>query len=228
MSKWKEIEKWGKSHPVILVVVALLIGMSPGGIGGYNLGVSVGTSKTDERWRAIFATDLKTAVNEQLATKCGEAVGKVTNSCQRAFKRYDATIAEKDKEIAQWHANYNSIQNRLEILDLHVALTRSARGILQLLRAAHEKGDTRAEAEIRVRLFSFLLDVHRLNEIYTAWAGLFDDKATELVQRYEKKEIIPTEELIAYLNEFTADADRKRKVMQNEANEANKIRNKKY
>lgn len=39
---------------------------------------------------------------------------------------------------------------------------------------------------------------------------------------------IPTEEIIDYLDSFSADADRKRKTIQSEVNEANKIKSKKY
>src|ERR1700730_9797983 len=96
---WRTIEKWGKSHPVILAFIAFSAGALPGGPVAYNFGVYEGTTTSDRVWRSSFAAKVKEAVNEQIASQCGEVVSGVHNTCQHSIRTYQRSIRDLEGNV---------------------------------------------------------------------------------------------------------------------------------
>lgn len=198
------------------------------GVSGYNLGFYAGTTTTEETWRASFTQRVSEQVNSEVASKCGEAVSEVNAACQRQIRSFEKTVNSKDLELKAQSARIDYLNQQSEILDIHERLIQNAELMLKSLLAAREKRDLESERAIKSRFFSLLLDIRRMNQLFVGWGALFNGRATELTERYNAGESIPTDEIINYLNSFSADADRKRKIIQSEVNEANKIKSKKY
>jgi len=225
---WRAVESWGAAHPIALAVVALLVGSVPTGFYGYNAGFYEGTSTSDSNWRKTFDNKLKAAVDEQISTKCGEITQQLNMSCQRTTKGLETTISERSQEIADLHVAIERLTKRSDIMDTHNVLAESGNSILEGILAARDKRDRNGEATGRARFFSLLSAIRRTNEIYADWSALFDNRATELFRRYNNKENISTDDIVEYLQEFTSNLDAKRKVIQDQVNEANKIKSNKY
>jgi len=229
---WKKAEDWGTVHPVALTIFSLIVGLLLGGIPAgfvlYNSGFYEGVQTSDATWRKNFDNHLKMAVDEQIVEKCGEVTRQLNVSCQSDKKSLEAIITEKSEENAELHERNQYLTQRSDIIDTHATLTGSASAILDELTTARAKRERDLEAKARSRFFALLSAIHRTNEIYTDWAGLFNSRATDLVQRYDNKENISTDEIIDYLQQFTSDLDAKKKVMQDQVNEANKIKNNKF
>lgn len=229
---WKTIEAWGRNNPVSSAVLGFLMGVIPAGgiagVGAYNLGFYAGTTTTEETWRGAFSRKVNEQVSSEIASKCGQAVSEVNTACQRQIRSLEKTIDSKDLELKAQSARIDYLNQQSEIVDIHERLIQNAESMLKSLLAAREKRDLESEKAIKSRFFSLLLDIRRMNQLFVGWGALFNGRATELTERYKAGESIPTDEIISYLDSFSADADRKRKIIQSEVNEANKIRSKKY
>jgi len=225
---WRAIEGWGGAHPVVLAIISLLVGALPAGFSSYNFGFYEGTSASESHWRKTFDNKLKEGVDQQISVKCGEVTQELNISCQKKTKVLEDAISEKSQENAELTDALVRSNKRADVIDTESVLTESASSILEQLTSARNKHDRDSEAALRQRFFSLLSAIRTANEIYTAWSALFDSKATELFERYNNKENISTDEIIGYLQGFTSDLDAKRKVIQDEVNEANKIKNSKY
>jgi hypothetical protein len=228
LQMWKAAESWGAAHPIALSVGAFLLGSLPTGVLTYNAGFYEGSSTSDSNWRKTFDNKLKASVDEQIQTKCGEITQQLNMSCQRTIKGLESTISEKSQGIAELQVAIERLTKRSDIMDTHNVLAESGSSILEGILAARSKRDRDSEAAGRARFFSLLSAIRRTNEIYAEWSALFDSKATELFQRYNNKENVSTDEIVEYLQEFTSNLDAKRKVIQNQVNEANKIKGNKY
>jgi hypothetical protein len=232
LKMWKKIEEWGVSHPVMLTVFGgffgFVIGFVPAGWGGYNLGFYAGVTTTERQWRDSFNNKVDMTVNEQIASKCGEVTAEINNSCNRQIRRLESTIKEKDDRIEALQYSISRLQQKSDVLELHERLTDNANNILSALLAARERRDTSAELTARSRVLSLLNDIHRTNSLFNEWASLFNGVATELFNRLQSGESIPSEQLVAFLRSFIADNDRKRKVIQTGVDAANKIKTNKY
>lgn len=231
-SIWNPIEKWGRSNPVRLAIAAFLVGLVPPGtvafVGGYNLGVYAGAHTSDRIWGSQFDEKLKQRVNAQLAAKCGQAVSEVEITCNRDTASLKKTVAEKNAQIHDQNSEIESLQRKSDILDMYSRMVDNAVDILKSLQAASARHDVaRANAQ-KGRFFSLLLDIRRLNHLYQNWGELFDGQAADLANKYNDAQSVPTDAAIGYLEYFTADIDRKRKVVESEVNEANKIMGRKY
>ncbi len=224
---WNAAEIWGAAHQVavavIVLVLGLLLGAIPAAFATYNLGFYEGSSISDTNWRKGFNMKLKSAVDEQLAAKCGEITEQLNTNCQRTTRALETRLSDKTQEVAQLHGEIQNLSRRSDILETHDLLTESATSILKQLESARAKRDRDAEAAGRARFFTLLSAIRRTNQIYAAWSGLFDSKATELAQRRDNKENISTDDVIGYLQGFTSDLGMKKKVIQNQVDEANKI-----
>lgn len=230
--RWKALEEWGRNNPVSLAVAALLFGLFPGAViaavGGYNLGFYYGTTTSESVWQQSFKQKVKDQVEGEVASKCGQAVSEVNSACQSQVKRLDKAIETKDEELKQRDEYIDSLKTRSDIIELHERLVANAEFILKNLRDAKEKQDQETERLYKIRFFSLLADVLRLNQLYMEWGSLFDGRATVLMQRYNSGAVVSGDEIIGYLEYFSAGADLKRNVIQRQVDEANKIKAKKY
>lgn len=228
----KALERWGAAHPtslaIISLVAGLILGALPVGVKAYNVGFYEGASTSDGIWKRSLDNKVKIGVEQQIAEKCGETVATLNASCQRTAKSLEAQISDKTQQIGELSARNDYLSKRSEIIDTEDALAGSASSILDQFLTTRAKRDPDSEAAARARFFSLLASIRRTNEIYTDWAGLFNSRATELFQRYNNKESISTDEIVGYLRTFTSDLDTKKKVIENQVNEVNKIRNSKY
>ena len=226
------VEKWGRENPVALAIFSLFVGFVPLGglasVGAYNVGFYAGTTTSESYWRSTFDQKLNEGINSQLAAKCGQAVSEVNATCQQDAKRFERSIKDREKTIAELNAQIESFRRRSDIVDLYDRLVDSAQSILKSLLAARERRDFVEERNLKSRFYSLLLDIRRLNQLYVEWGALFNGRATELTQRYSDSQSIPTEQIIRYLEAFAADIDLRKKVIQREVDEANRIKSKKY
>lgn len=227
-----KIEKWGAAHPVLLAVIIVLFSLAIGGIPAsfwaYNVGFYEGGLTSDAHWRSSFDVKVKDVVEQKLSIRCGEVVGEASATCQRAAKSLERTISEKDGQIKDLQDRVDFLKRRSDIVDTHSMLTENARSILVQLSSAQEKRDVESERFARARFFSLLLGIQKTREIYADWSALFNSRATDLARQYNEKGNISTTEIATYLYGFTSDIETKRKIIDDEVSELNKIRNSKY
>ena len=225
---WKNVEKWGKNHPVFLVIVAFLIGAAPSGTIGYNTGFYAGTVTAEDTWRATLNRRVDFAVKDQFSSKCGEIVASVNNTCQSQIRSLQSAIRTKDEEISTRDVLIERLKVRSDVLDLHDNFARSANDILSAIQKSRETQDRAGEQAAQKRVELLLQDMTRINQLFSEWAGLFNSVATNLTTRLRNGEQIGVDELVAFLRGFVADNERKRKVIQTEAESAARIKGTKY
>ncbi len=224
---WKKFELWATKHPIILSILSLLVAGVPAATGAYNGGFYVGSSTADAHWRSTLRIEVDKAVAEQLPVKCGEVTRQLNSDCARQIKQFEISLGEQKEQIASLRADVLKLSRRLDVISLHERLTDNATAILSALSAARERRDSDAERVARARLLSLVRDINRTNRIFAEWADLFDSVATTLFNRLQNGENVPADELISFLQSFVADGDRKRQAIQNEIDEAEKIKNNK-
>jgi len=229
---WKKIEKWGKDNPIssalMIVFFTMMVTAIPSGFSGYNLGFYAGSTTAESQWRALFDIRVKDTVSQQIAGKCGDMISEVNNSCNQSIRTFESSLRSKEEYAKSLENKLSFLTERSDILDLHDNLISNANSILSSILAAREKRDQNAEQAARDRTLNLLHDINKLNNIYSDWAALFDSIATQLANRSRSGETISTDELIAFVNSFVSDNDRKRRVIQSEIEVANKIKRSKY
>lgn len=229
---WRAAEIWSAGHPFSLAIIVLIFttifGLIPATFEGYNFGFYEGTMTSEANWTKSFDNKVKSTVDQQISATCGQITQQLNIDCQRTTKALQTRVSDKTQEIAQLQRTVQNLSNRVDISDIFDVLTGSASSILEQLESAHAKGDRDAEEAGRARFSSLLFAIRRANDIYTDWSALFNSRATELAQRYANKENVSTDDIIDYLRGFSSDLDVKRKIIQSQVDEADKIRRNKY